>query len=139
VDHRDHNPLWWTRSVQDHLGPRSDIFLMQGHHQPSSNNTSQYNKVPPYEKERHKREGACYYCGKIGHFSSDCYQKPRTQNHHKGYNQRGNGRRGGTERRGKPRRSYHTQEEINHTIEVTNTSNYVGLSGNENEALCHKR
>ena len=28
VDHRDHNPSWWTMSVQDHLGPLSDIFLM---------------------------------------------------------------------------------------------------------------
>jgi len=28
VDHGDHNPPWWTRSVQDHLGPRSDIFLI---------------------------------------------------------------------------------------------------------------
>ena len=28
MDHRDHNPPWWTRSVQDHLGPHSDIFLM---------------------------------------------------------------------------------------------------------------
>jgi len=28
VDHRDHNPPWCTRSVQDHLGPRSDISLM---------------------------------------------------------------------------------------------------------------
>jgi len=51
------------------------------------------------------------------------------------YNQRGNGRRGGIEKRGKPRRSYHTQEETNHTIEVTNTSNHVGPSGNENKAL----
>jgi len=29
VDHGDHNPPWWTRSVQDHRRPRSDIFLMQ--------------------------------------------------------------------------------------------------------------
>jgi len=28
VDHGDHNPSWWTRSVQEHVGPRSDIFLM---------------------------------------------------------------------------------------------------------------
>jgi len=28
VDHGDHDPPWWTRSVQDHLGPRSDISLM---------------------------------------------------------------------------------------------------------------
>jgi len=28
VDHGDHEPPWWTRSVQDHLGPRFDIFLM---------------------------------------------------------------------------------------------------------------
>jgi len=27
-DHADHDPAWWTRSVQDHLGPRSDIILM---------------------------------------------------------------------------------------------------------------
>ena len=29
MDHGDHDTPWWTRSVQDHLGPRSDIFLMQ--------------------------------------------------------------------------------------------------------------
>ena len=29
VDHGDHDPSWWTRRVQDHLGPRSDISLMQ--------------------------------------------------------------------------------------------------------------
>jgi len=28
VDHGDHDPPWWTRSVQDHRGPRSDISLM---------------------------------------------------------------------------------------------------------------
>jgi len=28
VDHGDHNPPWWSRSVQDHRGPRSNIFLM---------------------------------------------------------------------------------------------------------------
>ena len=28
MDHWDHNPAWWTRSVQDHGEPLSDIFLM---------------------------------------------------------------------------------------------------------------
>jgi len=28
VHHGDHNPPWWTWSVQDHRGPCSDIFLM---------------------------------------------------------------------------------------------------------------
>ena len=28
VYHGDHNPPWWTKSVQDQLGPRSDMFLM---------------------------------------------------------------------------------------------------------------
>ena len=28
MDHGDHDPPWWTRSVQDHLGSRSDISLM---------------------------------------------------------------------------------------------------------------
>ena len=28
VDNGHHNPPWWARSVQDHLGPCSDIFLM---------------------------------------------------------------------------------------------------------------
>jgi len=28
VDHGDHDPPWWTRSVQDHRGPPYDIFLM---------------------------------------------------------------------------------------------------------------
>jgi len=106
-----------------------------GHHQRSSNNTSRYNKVPPHERERHNREGASYYCGKIGHFSRDCYQKPRTPNHHQGYKQRGNESRGGTGRRGKPCRSYHTQEETTHTTDVSNTSNHLGPSGNENKAL----
>jgi len=30
VVHGDHDPPWWTRTVQDHLGPRSDISLMRG-------------------------------------------------------------------------------------------------------------
>ena len=47
----------------------------------------------------------------------------------------GNGRKGGTERRGKHRHSYHTNEEINYSIEVTYTSNHVGPSRNENKAL----
>ena len=29
MDHGDHDPPWWTRSVQDHLGPHSNIFLIQ--------------------------------------------------------------------------------------------------------------
>ena len=29
MDHGDHDPAWWTRSVQDHLGPHSDISLME--------------------------------------------------------------------------------------------------------------
>jgi len=29
VDHGDHHPPWWTRSVQDHLGPHSDISLTE--------------------------------------------------------------------------------------------------------------
>jgi len=28
VDQGNHDPPWWTRSVQDHLGPRSDLSLM---------------------------------------------------------------------------------------------------------------
>ena len=28
MDYGDHDPPSWTRSVQDHLGPRSDISLM---------------------------------------------------------------------------------------------------------------
>jgi len=31
VDHGDHDPPWWTRSVQDPRGPRFDISLMQSH------------------------------------------------------------------------------------------------------------
>ena len=107
----------------------------QGHHQRSSNKISQYNKITPQEKERRRQEGACYYCGKIGHYSSDCFLKPGNQHKNRGFNQRGNGRKGGMERRGKPRRSYHTQEETNHPIEVTNTSNHIGPSENENRAL----
>jgi len=51
---------------------------IQGDHQRFSNNTSEYNKVPPDVKERPMSRGGCYNCGKIGHFSSNCYQKPRT-------------------------------------------------------------
>jgi len=29
VDHGDHDPPWWTRSIQDLLGPHSDISLME--------------------------------------------------------------------------------------------------------------
>lgn len=41
----------------------------QVHHPRSSNNTSQYNKVPPHEQGRRKREGAYYYSEKIVHSS----------------------------------------------------------------------
>ena len=97
-----------------------------------SNNTTQHTHLSPQEKERRKRDGACYYCGKIGHYFSDCYLKKGNQNQNRN---RGNGRRGGTERRGRPCRSYHTQEEPDHPIEVTNTSNHVGPSGSGNRAL----
>src|SRR3984885_6877140 len=97
-----------------------------------SNNTTQHTHLSPQEKERRKRDGACYYCGKVGHYSSDCYLKKGNQNQNRN---RGNGRRGGMERRGRPRRSYHTQEESDHPIEVTNTPNHVGPSGSGNRAL----
>ena len=97
-----------------------------------SNNTTQHTHLSSQEKERRKREGACYYCGKIGHYSSDCYLKKGNQNQNRN---RGNGRRGGMERRERPRRSYHTQEESDHPIEVTNTSNHVGPSGSGTRAL----
>ena len=48
---------------------------------------------------------------------------------------RGNGRREGMEGRGRPRRCYHTLEESDHPIEVTNTSNHVGPSSSGNRAL----
>ena len=96
------------------------------------NNTSQHTHFSPQEKERRKGEGACYYCGKKGHYSNDCYLKKENQNQ---YRNRGNGRRGGSERRGRPCRSYHTQEESDHAIEVTNTSNHVEPSGSGTRAL----
>ena len=68
----------------------------------------------------------------IGHYSSDCYLKKGNQNQNRN---RGNRRRGGTERRGRPRRSYYTQEQSDHPIEVTNTSNHVGPFGSGNRAL----
>ena len=34
-----------------------------------------------------------------------------------------------------PHHSYHTQEGTDHAIEVTNTSNHIGPSGNKNSAL----
>ena len=46
-----------------------------------------------------------------------------------------NRRKGGRERRGRPHRSYHTLEESEHSIEVTNTSHHVGTSGSGNKAL----
>ena len=42
-----------------HSRPKDTRNKNQGHHQRSSNNTSQYNKVPPHERKRCKREGAC--------------------------------------------------------------------------------
>jgi len=46
VEHGDHNPPWWTRSIQDHLGPCSDIFLMPKAKEPEV-----------YRRERHKLQG----------------------------------------------------------------------------------
>ena len=97
-----------------------------------SNNTTQHTHLAPQEKERRKRDGACYYCGKIGHYSSVCYLKKGNQNQNQN---RGNGRTGGMETRGRPDRSYHTQEESDHLIEVTNTSKHVGPSRSGNRAL----
>ena len=97
-----------------------------------SNDTSQHTPLSPQEKERRKREEACYYCGKKGHYANDCGRKKEKQNQ---YRNRENGRRGGTESRGRPHRSYHTQEESDHTIEVTNTTNHVGPSGSGTRAL----
>ena len=101
----------------------------RNHHQAPpqrySNNTTQHTHLSPQEKERRNRDGACYYCGKIGHYSSDCYLKKGNQNQNRS---RGNGRRGGLERTGRPRRFYYTQEESDHLIEVTITSNHVGPS-----------
>ena len=111
--------------------PKETRNNTQGH-QRSSNNTSQYNKITPQENDRGRQEGSCYYCGKIGHYSSDSFLKPGNQHKDREFNQRVNGRRGRTDRRGKPRHSYHTHEETNHPIEVTNTSNHIGPSGNEN-------
>ena len=114
------------------LKPRDTRNNHQAPPQRYSNNTTQHTHLSPQEKERRKRDGACYYCGKIGHYSSDCYLKKGNQNQNRN---RGNGRRGGMERRGRPRRSYHTQEEPDHPIEVTNTSNHVRPSGSGNRAL----
>ena len=111
--------------------PKETRNNTKGHHQRSSNNTSQYNKLTPQEKERRRQTGACYYWRKIGHYSSDCFLKPGNKHKNRNFNQRGNGRRGETERRGKLRRSYHSQEETDHPTQATNTSNHIGPSGNE--------
>ena len=112
--------------------PRDTRNNHQAPPQRYSNNTTQHTHLSPQEKERHKREEACYYCGKIGHYSSDCYLKKENQNQNRNT---GNGKRGGMERRGRPCRSYHTQEESDHIIEVTNTSNHLGPSGSGTRAL----
>ena len=72
--------------------PKETRNNSQGH-QRSSNNTFQYNKITPQEKERRRQEGACYYCGKIRHYSSDCFLKPGNQHKNRNFNRRGNGRR----------------------------------------------
>ena len=112
--------------------PRDTRNNQQAPAQRYSNNTTQHTHMTPQEKERCKRARACYSCGKKGHYSNDGYQRKENQNQ---YRNRGNGRRGGTERRGRPRRCYNTPRESDHPIEVTDTSNHVGPSGSGNRAL----
>ena len=95
--------------------PRDTRNNYQAPPQLYSNNTTQHTHPSPQEYERRKRDGASYYCGRIGHYSSDCYLKKGNQNQNLNRN-RGNGRRGETKRKGRPRRSYHTLEESEHPI-----------------------
>ena len=53
------------------LKPRDTRNNHQAPSQRYSNNTTQHTHLSPQDKERRKRDGACYYCGKIGHYSSD--------------------------------------------------------------------
>ena len=112
--------------------PRDTRNNHQAPPQRYSNNTTQHTHLSSQEKERRKRDGAWYYCGNIGHYSHDCYLKKGNQNQNQN---RGNGRRGVSERTGRPRHSSHPQEESDHPIAVTNTSNHVGPSGSGNRAL----
>ena len=60
--------------------PRDTRNIHQAPLQRYSNNTTQHTHLSPQENDRCKRNGACYYCGKIGHYSMDCYLKKGNQN-----------------------------------------------------------
>jgi hypothetical protein len=70
----------------------------QGQNPRFSNNTTQYPRITQAEKDRRRREGACYYCGKQGHFTNNCLEKKYKQRSNNAYNQRGNGGPGGIRR-----------------------------------------
>ena len=65
MDHRDHDPPWWTRSVQDHLGPRSNISLMRKQILPRRLYENTFESTP-------SRTSACP-CKKASHASSSSY------------------------------------------------------------------
>ena len=111
--------LYGTRNT--HSNAVSNTVIQPGprhpqnynNHQQYTNNTSQNHRISQQEKDRRKREGCCFYCGKKGHFSNDCYEKREAQKRDRKWNQRGNGGPGGTERHRNFRRSYHTQDNAN--------------------------
>ena len=49
MDHRDNNPPWWTRSMEDHLGPLSDIFLLNREN--TNSKPAKPEKTPTDQKE----------------------------------------------------------------------------------------
>ena len=80
--------LYGNRNQHSHASSNAVIPLKprnarNNHQVPSqrySNNTSQHTYLSPQEKERRKRAGTCYYCGKKGDYSNDCYLKKKNQN-----------------------------------------------------------
>ena len=56
VDHGDHDPPWWTRSVQDHCGPPYDIFLMGSGPLPESNHSPLCDQPGRRTQDSHHRD-----------------------------------------------------------------------------------
>src|SRR3978361_1223819 len=80
-----------------------------------------HGKLSQAEKDRRRREGLCLYCGKPGHYANNCYEKKGGQNQHRNQNY--------TQNKGQrpniPKRSFHTEAELDNSIQSNVTSNSV--------------
>jgi hypothetical protein len=90
-----------------------------------------HGKLSQAEKERRKREGLCLYCGKPGHYANTCWEKKGGQNQHR--NQSHNHNKG--PKPYTPKRSFHTEADLDNSIQSNVTSNSVATQAPQQMTL----